>query len=445
MPISNPGRVATKQDLANFYQQILPYLGGGGSSTTATVYGIRIDPDESDPSAKVTYIADAVGMTPAYMNYTTGEFNYGSWENAFFMPRPCMLKNDGTVDYYLDPDDYTKKADGVTASDVANTSYAGNAMMEWGQNGKKIWMKIVPYNKYGADIYIADQKVDDDYHDWSFHNSDGVSADHFYTAIYNGSNSNNVVRSLSNAAVMTNIAGATEYEYAKANNVSGKQVWGIEVIADRLLITFLLVLISKSLDTQTSFGKGLVDNGTEALLSSFRTGVHDDKGLFYGTNNGSAVTYTNAVKVFGMENWWGLVWRRCHGDIMLSDKKTRKRKLTYNTEDGSETVDYNFDGTGYNTIPGATAAISGTSPSGITNMLYTQYGPTPVNTGGSTSTYYCDSSYFNPSASINAVLCIGGRSTNGLNAGPFAFNYEMGGTYNYIFLGSSLSAKPLSH
>ena len=206
-----------------------------------------------------------------------------------------------------------------------------------------------------------------------------------------------------------------------------------------------MVLISKSLDTQTSFGKGLVDNGTEALLSSFRTGVHDDKGLFYGTNNGSAVTYTNAVKVFGMENWWGLVWRRCHGDIMLSDKKTRKRKLTYNTEDGSETVDYNFDGTGYNTIPGATAAISGTSPSGITNMLYTQYGPTPVNTGGSTSTYYCDSSYFNPSASINAVLCIGGRSTNGLNAGPFAFNYEMGGTYNYIFLGSSLSAKPLSH
>lgn len=46
------------------------------------------------------------------------------------MPRPCMLKSDGTVDYYLDPDDYTKKEDGETPSDIANVNYNGNAMME---------------------------------------------------------------------------------------------------------------------------------------------------------------------------------------------------------------------------------------------------------------------------------------------------------------------------
>jgi hypothetical protein len=36
-------------------------------------------------------------------------FGYGDWKDAFFMPRPCMLRYDGTVDYYLDPNDYSRK------------------------------------------------------------------------------------------------------------------------------------------------------------------------------------------------------------------------------------------------------------------------------------------------------------------------------------------------
>jgi hypothetical protein len=49
-------------------------------------------------------------------------FDYGSWANAFFMPKPCMVKFDGTRDYYLDPDDYKKKVNGL-ASDVDNLNY----------------------------------------------------------------------------------------------------------------------------------------------------------------------------------------------------------------------------------------------------------------------------------------------------------------------------------
>ena len=106
------------------------------SGTSGHIYGFIIDGNESNPSAAVSYTDDAVGLTPAHMDFTNDVFDYGSWKDAFFMPRPCMLKFDGTVDYYLDPDDYTKKIDG-TASDIANSAYAGNAMMEWGQNGKK--------------------------------------------------------------------------------------------------------------------------------------------------------------------------------------------------------------------------------------------------------------------------------------------------------------------
>ena len=58
------------------------------------------------------------------MDYDNDSFDYGSWEDAFFMPRPCMLKSDGTVDYYLDPDDYSKREDG-TASDISNQRNSG--------------------------------------------------------------------------------------------------------------------------------------------------------------------------------------------------------------------------------------------------------------------------------------------------------------------------------
>lgn len=73
------------------------------------IYGVHINGADSNPKTRVRYLADAVGMTSAKMNYTSGTFDYGSWANAFFMPRPCMLKTNGQVDYYLNENDLTKK------------------------------------------------------------------------------------------------------------------------------------------------------------------------------------------------------------------------------------------------------------------------------------------------------------------------------------------------
>ena len=88
------------------------------------VYGFHIDGNDSNPSTRVRYLLDAVGMTPAKMNFAAGTFDYGSWADAFFMPRPCMLKYDGTVDYYLNENDYTKKDDGH-AYDIASADNVG--------------------------------------------------------------------------------------------------------------------------------------------------------------------------------------------------------------------------------------------------------------------------------------------------------------------------------
>ena len=42
-------------------------------------YGMRINLLDSNPATRVKYLYDAVGMTPAGMNFAGGGFDYGDW------------------------------------------------------------------------------------------------------------------------------------------------------------------------------------------------------------------------------------------------------------------------------------------------------------------------------------------------------------------------------
>ena len=400
------------------------------------IYGFHIDGAESVPSAKITYLADAVGMTPAHMDYTNDVFDYGSWENAFFMPRPCMLKSDGTVDYYLDPDDYTKKLDG-TASDVANDQYDGNAMMEWGKDGRKIWYKIVPdaNDATSASVYIADYQADANFVDYPFHNFQGVSGNHFYTPIYNGSlDANNKLRSISGKQVMASKTATQEVSYAEANNPANTPIWNIEVYADIVLITLLLWLMGKSTDSQTVFGRG-VESGSQAACEAYRTGAGNTKGLFYGDDGSSTL-----VKVFGMENFWALQWRRYVGHLLIDG--TQYVKMTYGQEDGSTGNGFNLTGTGYKS-KGHTP--EGTSGQYMELQEYDADGFYPKkanNTNASASKHYCDYFYFNNSGT--RVPLRGGASGTGAYCGVSAVNLASAASNANWHLGAAVSCKPLS-
>lgn len=398
------------------------------------LYGFHIDGSESDPAAKVTYLEDAVGMTPAYMDYANSKFNYGSWAGAFFMPRPCMVRQTGGVDYYLDPDDYTKKEDG-TASDISDTSYAGNAMMEWGQNGKKIWYKVVPDDgdETSASVYISDERLDPDYHAWSFISNQCVEVDHFYTPIYNGSVVDSVMRSMSGLAVTQSLAGGAtgEINAAKGNNKDSNVCWFIEVLADRILINFLLILMGKSTDTQTVFGRGL-DSGSQAALTAYRTGALDASGMFFGYSDGS-----HGVKVFGMENYWAAQWRRHAGFVKVG--AAEKIKLTYGQQDGSTVDGYNTDGSGYIDI-GVTP--DGSSGGYISEMAFNEYGAFPKTMSGSATTHFCDACWFNNGATTYALF--GGCSDHGLRCGAFASGLSSGAGAVTWYCGAAVSYKPLA-
>ena len=416
------------------------------NSKTGVVYGFHINGSESDPASKVTYLRDAIGATPAAMNFTAGTFSYGSWADAFFLPRPCMLKSNGKVDYYLNPNDYTKKADG-TASDIADTTYDGNAMMEWGRDGKKIWMKIVPdIDHNGASVYIADHQADADFHDWPFHNSAGQSMDHFYTAIYNGSIVSNKMRSMSGQTVSKSKTANQEIAAAQLNNsVAANLMWNTELNCDITLINMLLILMGKSTNVQAVFGEGLHTGGNETINDGFATGVHNAKGLFFGTNSGaiSQGSYGNAVKVFGMENYWGFQWRRYQGHVMVDG--VQKVKNTYGTEDGSTSNSYTVDGAptgaGYKNTGAAT--LSGTSGDYIIKEHFTEDGMFPEGAlGGSSSTYYCDACWYNNSGV--RVPRRGGDSGHGAKVGAFCVGLNDVASGAGWAVGAALSCKPLA-
>ena len=389
---------------------------GASNEEPLHVYGFTIDQTDSNPETSVAYTDDAVGMTPFQMDLTTGVPNYGSWENAFFMPKACMLKSDGTVDYYLDPDDYSKKEDG-TASDISSESYDGNAMMEW----PVIYVFRETVNDV-ITVKIANKEVDSDYKCWSNIKPDG-SIGKFYTPIYNGFlDSNNKLRSLSGKAITQGATGTNNMTYAQ-NNGSG---WNIEVIADRFLINDLLVLIGKNLNTQAVFGEGYTTGGTSSNMEP--TGTADAKGMFYGLSDN-----TTPVKVFGMENYWGQQFRWTAG--LITDAGIYKVKLTHGTEDGSSVTGYNTDGTGY-----VNTNITGSTSTGyITKMTANEQGMFPVTLSGSTSTYYSD--YFYGSANNARFARVGGASDSGSACGAFCLSLNAGASGTYWYSGAALSYK----
>ena len=379
---------------------------------TAKVYGFHVNPNESDSSAAVTYLMDAVGMTPAKMGSTT--FDWGSWADAFFIPKPCMVKPDGTVDYYLNPNNYAQKLDG-TASELAtaptdnllsNISYANNAMMEWG----KIYFKYEAGQADGEwSFYVSNMNVDGTFKCWCNINANNNEIDHFYTAIYNGVGCKSKMRSVSGVKLSTaNQADTTtaseEIAAAAANNSTANPEWYTEVWSDRLLINALLYLMGKSLDLQGTYGNG-ISSGSQTEKQNYITGSLDDKGLFYGDTSGAST----AVKVFGMENLWACVWRRIAGCIL--DNNVLKVKMTYDTADGSSAHGYNFTGAGYLDFGNPASAEGWLSKITADSEKGYKLSATQSNS----SLYYKD--YFYKNASIVAYLLLGGCSGHGARCG----------------------------
>lgn len=395
-------------------------------SVTATfreyLYGFDLTIADSNPATRVTYPSDVEnsGFAKAVMNFG-GAFSYGSWPSTpgeKFMPRPCMLRFNGTVDYYLNPNDYTKKADGTT-SDVANMNYGGNAMMEWPKIYVKRWESNGVYH-----FRCSDMKVDSDYECWSNYDKNNKEIPHFYTPIFFGSkDGSNRLRSISGQSNFVSNTAQTEVTYAKNN---GADIWYTEVLSDRELVNDLLTMMFKSTDLQATAGYGVCSASAAIAPGSMNT-----KGLFWGAGD-----KTSGVKVFGMENWWGNIFRRIAGWCISGG--TQKVKLTRGTKDGTTVGDYNFDGNGYKTISGVNLTRSGY----ISKMKTEPFGRFPMEANGSTTTFEADQVWADSGNGYYAY--VGGCWNVDLDCGPFCAGLYVGPSYASTGIGAALSCKPLA-
>ena len=386
------------------------------------LYGFDLTIADSNPATRVTYPSDVEnsGFAKAVMNFG-GAFSYGSWPSTpgeKFMPRPCMLRFNGTVDYYLNPNDYTKKADGTT-SDVANMNYGGNAMMEWPKIYVKRWESNGVYH-----FRCSDMKVDSDYECWSNYDKNNKEIPHFYTPIFFGSkDGSNRLRSISGQSNFVSNTAQTEVTYAKNN---GADIWYTEVLSDRELVNDLLTMMFKSTDLQATAGYGVCSASAAIAPGSMNT-----KGLFWGAGD-----KTSGVKVFGMENWWGNIFRRIAGWCISGG--TQKVKLTRGTKDGTTVGDYNFDGNGYKTISGVNLTRSGY----ISKMKTEPFGRFPMEANGSTTTFEADQVWADSGNGYYAY--VGGSWDSDLNCGPFCALLYFGPSVTNANFGAALSCKPLA-
>ena len=400
---------------------------------TAPVFAFHYSENNSDPTS-VDYPAGFKNenYTPFTMDQSTGVPNYGDWtldgeDTAWLYPRSCMLKYDGTVDYYLDESNETLKEDG-SASDVTSSAYGGNAMMEWGRGDNKHYWKLVPDADGNGFTFCVTGKPRRGYKAWNYYNSLGNVATHFYTPKYVGSNDGARLRSISGMGNYVNTATADQVAKAMANNPSGQEMWYIETWVDRFFLWMMHCLIGKSMNVQAVFGTGRCKSSNTAAVAN---NTLNGKGLFCGYSN-----ETSDVKTFGMQGQWGNLWRRTAG--MINDNGTIRYKLTYGKQDGSNVEGYNLDGVGY--LPGGTVQ-SGVSGGYWTKMNILENTLTPNTANGSATTYYCDGGWTN-NGQINYLLS-GGGWANGAVCG-FALDLSDAVSHARASIGAALSCKPLA-
>lgn len=365
-------------------------------------YGYRVKITEPNPADRVEYLFDAVGMTPAHMDFDTGTFNYGDWKDIWFVRDnyPCMVRSSGAEDYRLNPNDYTKKlADGAD-SDVLNQQYDGNAMAAI----PLVWVCRYQESGYRYVIFCESQ-YDESYKAYAHTRPDGTIAKNAYHALFEGTIVETKLRSLAGDGLYPqNITQASaELTAAKANGTN----WSIRTWSVHTLIADLCTLISKSCNSQEAFGQGHTTgyvNNADQHYGLLNCGTLKDKGQFYGYNDTA-----HAVKVFHIENFWGNRWDRILGLVL--DNGVPKAKMT------PEGAGYNLTGDGYTAFGTGVSGETAEYGSGYQHLTeQTEFGCLPVGPhDGSDATYETDHYWWNRTA-VRVALA-GGACPHGACCG----------------------------
>lgn len=372
-------------------------------------YGFRIN-QSPYAAANVEYIYDSVGKLPISVDGSTisnWDDTSSSWKSFVYqIARPVMVKYDGTVDYELDRENQTKKIDGTDSALAVTSSameYAGNAMVQFNH----MYMSCQQFGDV-IEVVFCERKLNDTYHDYAFVSSEGVSLPYFYYSMFEGANDGTRVRSVPAevASAVSNLSGVTMRTNCQANG----EGWDFPSFQQKNYINMILVLISKSLDTQAAFGNGNSNNGSFNVI-----GTTVSQKAFYGDPNGTA---TN-VKALWIENLWGNRWSWCTGVLAKDGYYYVKNTPPFNNDSVS----------GYDRL----FHFCGTSGQVISAMRVCNNALMPHTALLGSGISYKDNLIFSTDSAVR-FLRVGGYRNDAGGCGAFAANLSTGlpGTSTYF-------------
>ena len=384
---------------------------------TSKTYTVEIDLSNSNPLSSVTYLDDAIGMTKGSSN----------WDNEIIFKdiKPCVFK-DGSVVYYLDKTDCTKKVDGSIAN-LDGTD--GDVMVEFPKFAYKIWKSNRKmYVSITNDSSVASQN---NYKYYAFSKESEGDREHFYWGAFKGSlNSDGNLQSITGQApAASKTIGA--FKQLAQNRGSG---YTITSYFQLVALQCLYLIKYGNLNGQSALGQGIsgrsgtsTDANYGPLVTGGTTTFDAGKKMYYGStsNSGSSSDYNTAklghVKFAGIEDFWGNIWEWIDG-------LTTDNNFNIITNWDYDSNNYNNDFTTSSGLTtnswGYVTDVAGTTESGFMNIKY----------GGSASTYFCDYG----DLYSGRVLMFGGRWNCGSNCGPFYLSAGYTASNAYATIGARL-------
>jgi hypothetical protein len=337
--------------------------------------------------------------------------------------RRCVLNVDGSVNYYLHPNDSTKKADG---SNAVLTGADGNVMVEI----PKFYYK---YNYNTASGVVHEHSIsltpDAGYVVHPAFVREGIELDVRYRAAYEGVRSGGKLLSVSGMYPSTNVPITTFRDEARANGVGWEQL-------DWLLhqaITLLCIIEYGTMNIQSALGEGRTALTGGSWVGGSYIGI---TGLSNSLGNGSGnMTYVgNAndaqadlsfMSYRGVENFYGNIWKFADG-VLFSDRVpyVNQHPSTYDS-----------------TVLGANDVSTGvtmSSSNGYARLLGNSnkgFFPTSVSGGSSavgTTDYYYQ-------ASGDRIALVGGHAHDGLGAGSLCLGAFLVASGVSVGIGGALS------
>ena len=381
------------QTLLNKVNERIEYMHNGHADG---YYSFTIDHNKSNP-AQMVQVSDTT--LPAAKSST--------WFTLLGI-RPCVLKN-GSVLYYLNPDNFAQTASGGTAD---LTTLGNDVMIEIPKMGiKSEWittdiMKVTITTKSNADGF--------DYS--AFSNTSWNDSSYLYVGVYKAYCTGNMMYSSKGRTPTVSQTLATFRTWAK-NRGSG--YYDITYAADELLQA-LYCLIVQNLNSQSAIANGWV-SGSAAIA----TGGSEAYGMLNEKASG------NHCKCLGIEDMWGNIWQWEDGIIKESPDSSGYSII----KRASYASIMNSDATNYKTVGSIYLGSSGyngysTRMNGLTGGIFL-----PVKIGGSESTYWSDYSYF---GAYQTISNLGGTWADGFGAGVFYRPLFDAPSYAYAHVSSRL-------